>query len=143
MTNPRISLFFEKAVKLRNRMRLKRFIIDLFAAEGVELKQLNYIFCSDEELLTINRQFLNHDFLTDVITFPLSAANEPVEAEIYISVDRVKDNAGMLAQTAEKELHRVMVHGALHLCGYTDKTKKEIATIRAKEDEYLERYFAD
>ncbi|RYY57612.1 MAG: rRNA maturation RNase YbeY [Chitinophagaceae bacterium] len=137
--NP-IQFFFEKPYRLKDRIRLRKFIISIFRKEKVPFKQLNYIFCSDEELLIINRQYLNHDFLTDVITFPLSGRNEPVEAEIYISIDRVKDNAKTLGQTIGTELHRVIFHGALHLCGYRDKSKAEIKEIRSREDYYLKLY---
>ena len=87
-------------------------------------------------MLNINRSALNHDYYTDIITFPLSNKNQPIVAEIYVSVDRVKDNAIQLRQSFAQELSRVIAHGALHLCGYKDKTKKDIAKIRSKEDYY-------
>lgn len=104
------------------------------------LASLNYIFCTDKRLLEINRQYLKHDFYTDIITFPLSAPKMPVEAEIYISIDRVRENAKTLDVSFKTELHRVIFHGALHLCGYGDKTKGEKEKMRGKEDKYLQKY---
>ncbi|MFZ9388242.1 MAG: rRNA maturation RNase YbeY [Chitinophagaceae bacterium] len=137
----RIRFFHQyQAISLRNRNRLKSYIQGIFKREGRSLEGLNYIFCSDKELLKINREYLNHDFYTDIITFELSAPGAPVQGEIYISVDRVKDNAGSLGFSFNSELHRVIFHGALHLCGYRDKSKKEIEEIRKKEDYYLSGY---
>ncbi|WP_315819080.1 rRNA maturation RNase YbeY [Paraflavitalea speifideaquila] len=90
--------------------------------------------------MEINRQYLQHDYFTDIITFNLSSHPAPVIGEIYISIDRVRDNAQQFSTTFRDELHRVIFHGALHLCGYKDKTAKEEKLMRAKEDEYLTRY---
>lgn len=103
--------------------------------------ELSYVFCTDEYLLTINRDFLQHDYYTDIITFELSEPGQPVMGEIYISIDRVRDNAKIHQESFQRELHRVIFHGALHLCGYRDKTKKEQEEMRRKENEYLKRYF--
>ena len=119
-----------------NKTILKNMVIRIFKEEELALKHIDYIFCSDEFLLNINRSALNHDYYTDIITFPLSNKNQPIVAEIYVSVDRVKDNATQLHQTFAQELSRVIAHGALHLCGYKDKTKKNITEIRSKEDYY-------
>ena len=100
---------------------------------------INYIFCTDKALLEINRQFLSHDFYTDIITFDLSDANE-VQAEIYISVDRVKDNAKKLGVSFKSEMHRVVFHGVLHLCGYMDKSKQDKEDMRRMENLYLSKY---
>ncbi len=143
MIDPSVRFFFEKTIRLTGRTHLKQFIAKLFKIEQVKLQQLNYIFCSDEALLKINQQFLRHDFLTDVITFPLSAEGEPVEGEIYISIDRVRENAESLGISQQVELRRVIFHGALHLCGYRDKKKDEIAEIRQREDFYLAKYEKD
>jgi rRNA maturation RNase YbeY len=106
------------------------------------LGSLNIIFCSDEHLLGINRDFLQHDYYTDIITFDLSASsNAPLEAELYISVDRVKENATTLGQPFYRELHRVIFHGLLHLLGYKDKQKKDQALMREMEERLLEAYF--
>lgn len=88
----------------------------------------------------MNRDFLQHDYYTDIITFGLSEKNQPIEAEIYISIDRVKDNAKTLENNYQQEMLRVIFHGALHLCGFKDKTKSEISVMRAKEDQYLQQY---
>jgi rRNA maturation RNase YbeY len=128
-------------ITLKNRTALKHFIVALFKSEGKSLKSLNYIFCSDDYLLDINRSSLNHDFYTDIITFDLSDTKDRVEGEVYISTDRVKDNAQTLALTVQEELHRVIFHGALHLCGYNDKTLKDIKAMRGAEDKYLAKYF--
>jgi probable rRNA maturation factor len=124
---------------LRDRTAVKQVLQKLFEQERQPLKNLRYIFCTDEYLLRINRDFLQHDFYTDIITFQLG--NEPdtlgVEGEIYVSVERVRDNARTLAVPIRQELLRVIFHGALHLCGYGDKTSEEEVVMRAKEDEYI------
>lgn len=134
--------FFYQGVKvtLQHRTRLKNYIQSIFKKEGKKLLSINYIYCTDKALLEINRQFLSHDFYTDIITFDLSDANE-VQAEIYISVDRVKDNAVQLGVSFKSEMHRVIFHGVLHLCGYKDKSKQEKEEMRAKENLYLHKYF--
>jgi rRNA maturation RNase YbeY len=101
---------------------------------------MNYIFCSDKYLLSINQQFLNHDTYTDIITFGLHDKGTPVVAEVYISTERVKENAATHGVTYTNEMLRVLFHGALHLCGYKDKRKSDVLTMRAKEDAYLKRY---
>ena len=137
-----IHFFFADAkIALTERTRLKRFIASIFKKEGVRFLNLNYIFCSDDYLLGINRQFLKHDFYTDIITFDISEKGMPVNGEIYISVDRVVDNANTLTQSIKHELHRVLFHGVIHLCGYSDKSVKEKMTMRKKEEEYLSLYF--
>jgi len=139
-SNLPIHFFFEnKSIALQNRNRLKDFILTLFRKEKRSVESVNYIFCSDKKILEINRQFLNHDYYTDIITFDLSESNKIV-AEIYISLDRVRDNAKKEGTSLKSELHRVIFHGALHLCGYGDKTKAEIGVMRGKEEYYLERW---
>jgi probable rRNA maturation factor len=133
----------EVKVNLKNRNRLKQFIEELFAREEQELEDLQYVFCSDDYLLSINQQFLQHDTYTDIVTFELSPTPEVTMGEIYISVDRVAENAKNFDVSFEHELHRVIFHGALHLCGFKDKTKKEEEKMRAKENEYLHLYFED
>jgi rRNA maturation RNase YbeY len=128
-------------VRLPERKRLKDFILTLFKKEQQELFSLDYIFCSDKDLLKINLEFLKHDYLTDIITFDLSESRE-ITAEIYISIDRVKENARDLSLPFQEELHRVIFHGALHLCGYRDKSKKEQLLMRKKENRYLKDYFS-
>ena len=119
---------------------MKQFIIALFRREKKALAELSFIFCSDPYLLEINRQFLQHDFYTDIITFPLSDPGQPISGEIYISVDRVRENAAAFGNSLQKELHRVIFHGALHLCGYKDKTPGDEKLMRKMEDHYLALY---
>lgn len=133
--------FFFQGVKISlvNRARLKEFIGTIFKREGKQLESLNYIFCSDKALLEINQQFLAHDFYTDIITFDLSETKS-TRAEIYISTDRVRDNARQLGLPISDELHRVIFHGVLHLCGYRDKKPSEVKKMREKENYYLDRW---
>jgi len=137
----KVYFFFDnKKLSLQNRGNLKIFIEDIFKKEKKQLSSLNYIFCSDKKLLEINQSFLNHDFFTDIITFDLSE-DENICAEIYISVDRVKENSKALKASFTSELHRVLFHGVLHLCGYKDKTKAEKQKMREKEEYYINQYF--
>lgn len=131
----------EVKVNLKNKTKLKAFIKERFAKEGQELKNLQYVFCSDEYLLELNKQFLQHDTFTDIVTFELGTEPGVTEGEIYISIDRIKENAIKFDVSEEQELHRVIFHGALHLCGYKDKSKEQSAIMRKKENEYLELYF--
>jgi probable rRNA maturation factor len=136
-------LFFFDGVTpaINNRRKLKKYINSIFLAEKKELKVINYIFTSDNAIHKINKKHLNHDFYTDIITFKLSENNEPIVAEVYISFDRVRENAIQLNTSFSLELHRVMFHGVLHLTGYNDKTKGQKLIMRKKEDHYLSRYF--
>lgn len=131
-------------VTLKNKKPLKTFINKLFIREGKCLKSMNVIFCSDEYLLDINKQHLKHNFYTDIITFDISDPNSSsITAELYISIDRVRDNANTLKTDFSTELHRVIFHGALHLCGYKDKKTVDINIMRQKEDETLNQYFTN
>jgi len=132
--------FFKTPVILRDRTKLKKFIEGVFRNEKKKLHSLNFIFCTDEELLQINRSYLKHDYYTDIITFGLSEKLAPIEGEIYISVDRVNENAKNLKQKPRKELHRVIFHGVLHLCGLNDKNSQERKNMRDKEDMLLKSY---
>lgn len=134
--------FLDRKPVLKDRTRLKLFIEKLFILEKKKLANLSYIFCSDDHLLGINKDFLKHDFYTDVITFDLSSFKTETEGEVYLSVDRIKDNARQLGVSFTEELHRVIFHGALHLCGYKDKKKEDILLMRKKEEEYLKSYFS-
>ncbi|HNP21502.1 MAG TPA: rRNA maturation RNase YbeY [Panacibacter sp.] len=122
--------------------KLKIFINNLFENEKKKLNRIDYIFCSDSYLLNINRQFLDHDFYTDIITFELSQKTQPTSAEIYISVERVKENSHKFKTTFEEELLRVIFHGALHLCGYKDKDSEDFKVMRAKENYYITLFLA-
>ncbi|RYY39780.1 MAG: rRNA maturation RNase YbeY [Chitinophagaceae bacterium] len=122
------------------RSELKVFLGQLAKAEGKAVAAINYIFCSDEYLLQINQAHLDHDTYTDIITFPYHTPGAPLESDIYISVDRVRENAASFGVPFQTELYRVMFHGLLHLCGYKDKTKADQTLMRAKEDFWLQRY---
>jgi probable rRNA maturation factor len=140
-TTALIHFSFPANISLRERTRLKTFIAALFRREKTPLAEIQYVFCTDRYLLDINRQYLQHDYYTDIITFDLSDPDQPINAEIYISVDRVRENALEFNSSVQKELHRVIFHGALHLCGYTDKGEKAEKEMRKMEDKYLNLYF--
>ena len=109
----------------------------VLAKEEQHAKTINYIFCSDDYLLKINKEYLNHDTLTDIITFDNSEEEGKIEADIFISIDRIKENALSLKKDFDQELHRVIIHGLLHLLGYNDKTDDDKAEMRKKEDACL------
>lgn len=134
--------YADRKLVLAQKMTIQRFVETIFKKEKKKLAHINYVFCSDAYLLNINRDFLTHDYYTDIITFELSETSEPVEAEIYISTDRVKDNSGQLGVSFKEEMLRVIFHGALHLCGYKDKKKNEVALMREKENHYLSTYLS-
>ena len=140
-TTPPVWFHFLHPVALADRKALKAFIAKMFRNEQTELGEVHFIFCSDAYLLEINRQYLKHDYFTDIITFNLAEKGEPVRGEIFISVERVKDNAKTLQVSFKEEIHRVIFHGVLHLCGYKDKKPSDIRQMRSKEDEYLAQYF--
>lgn len=133
--------FIETAVKLQERRRLKIFIDQLFISYKHPYKQLTIVFCTDTYLLDINKQFLNHDYFTDIITFNLAGLKLPIEGEIYISIDRVKDNATIHQVSLKEELHRIIFHGVLHLCGFSDKKPKHKLAMTAAENICLHEYF--
>ena len=124
----------------KNRNALKTFLLKLFRQEGKGVGVINYIFCTDAYLLELNIGYLQHDTLTDIITFPLSESAVPLIADVFISVERVRENAQIFSTSFNHELHRVIFHGALHLCGYKDKSKTAQGFMRSKEDFYLEKY---
>ncbi|NBB19739.1 rRNA maturation RNase YbeY [Runella sp. CRIBMP] len=133
-----IQFFIEDVdFKVPQSRKTKSWLQSIIKAEGFSLNQLNYIFCSDEYLLNVNRQYLDHDFYTDIITFDNSEEEAVVEGDIFISIDRVKDNAQELNKPFEEELRRVLAHGILHLVGYDDKEDEQEQEMRAKEDFYL------
>jgi len=112
-------------------------VLSIIEKEKKSIKTVTYIFCSDRFLLKINRQFLQHDYYTDIITFNLSEDNKEIEGEIYISIDRIRQNSKKIGVPFPEELLRIMIHGILHLCGYNDQTLKEKKTMTEKEDYYL------
>ncbi|TAE39751.1 MAG: rRNA maturation RNase YbeY [Runella slithyformis] len=134
--------FFSEDIsfKVPNIRQTKAWLKATAQAEGFKLNQLNYIFCSDEYLLGVNRQYLNHDFYTDIITFDNGEIEGEIEGDIFVSIERVRENATEFKKTFEEELKRVLVHGVLHLSGYGDKTEEEEKTMREKENFYLHLY---
>ena len=116
-------LFFDydRRSNLKNKKKLRLYLINLFLKEKKQILNVNYIFCSDNHLIKINRNFLKHNYYTDVISFNLANSSVDIQGEIYISVDRVRENAVKEEVTYREELHRVIFHGTLHLCGYDDK----------------------
>ena len=117
--------------------RIKIWLKTIASKEGYEIKDLNYIFMSDEELLKINIEYLNHDTYTDIITFDNAEVKGKIESDIFISLERTEANAKKFSTTFENELYRVLAHGLLHLCGYKDKKKTDIELMRKKEEESL------
>lgn len=128
--------FFQEDTQfnLPEKLKTKRWLKVLSFEEGFKIIELNYIFCSDEYLHTINLDYLDHDTYTDIITFDNSEEAHVLEGDIFISIDRVKDNAKKQQQEFVDELLRVLSHGFFHLCGYKDKLEQEILTMRSKED---------
>jgi rRNA maturation RNase YbeY len=122
---------------VRGKRELVKWINQVIVNEAMELGFISISFCTDKHLLGINKSALQHDYYTDIITFQLNDKYEAIEGDLYISIDRVKDNAKTLGIKWGDELNRVIVHGVLHLCGYKDKTKKDLELMRKKENEYL------
>ena len=131
--------FFNEDIpyKLAQQQATRQWLKQQAEREGYAVGDLNYIFCSDEYVLQVNRDYLQHDYYTDIITFDQSEDGGKIEGDIFISVERVADNANRLAIPAGQEMRRVLAHGLLHLCGYGDKTEEESARMRLKEDEWL------
>jgi len=123
--------------KVINPIKTKRWLKSVIKAEGFELLEINYIFCNDQYLHTINLEYLKHDTLTDIITFDNSEEDELIEGDIFVSVERLIDNTKDFNTSFDQEFKRVIVHGILHLCGYFDKTEEDKQQIRAKEDFYI------
>lgn len=134
--------FISSTFYFPERTRLKKFILQLFRKEGYAVETVNYIFCTDAFLIELNTLYLGHNSYTDILTFLISDKSIPVMADIYVSVERVKENAQIFNTGFLMELHRVIFHGALHICGYMDKTASQTKKMRFKEDEYLRRYFS-
>ena len=134
--DPEIQFFIETEFTLSSEQELQHWLIDVLQSEAKELGYLNFILLSDDALLEMNKNYLDHDYYTDVITFDLSNS-DIISGEIYISIDRVIDNANELNKEVDDELHRVMVHGLLHLVGYDDKSPEDKELMTSKEDKYL------
>jgi probable rRNA maturation factor len=137
--------YYEQEVRarLKDKRKLSGYLLSLVKTHLPKVKHtdLRFIFCTDDYLLTINQQFLDHDTFTDIITFDLSEDKEKLEGEIYISVQRIQDNATKFHTDYRQELHRVIFHGVLHLCGFKDKTAKDKEQMRLHENGCLEAYF--
>lgn len=130
--------FFSEDIQfeLENRQTVIKWINQVIKDQKSSLGTINYIFCTDEYLLKLNKQYLDHDTYTDIITFDYSTPNV-LSGEIYISIDRVEENSKKFKCTFSNELHRVIIHGILHLSGQGDKTEEESKMMRSKEDHYL------
>ena len=130
--------------RLKSKRKLSAFLKNL-VLEHLDVKRtdITYIFCDDDYLLEKNREFLNHDTLTDIITFDLSGSETELLSEIYISVDRIAENAKKYSVSYDRELHRVIFHGALHLCGFKDKKKEDKALMTEMENKCLQQYFTE
>jgi probable rRNA maturation factor len=131
--------FFHQDIsfKVAAPIKTRKWLREVIRSENRQLLNLNYIFCSDAYLLSINQQYLNHNTLTDIITFDNKEEQDEIESDIFISIDRVRENADKLKVEFDQELHRVLVHGVLHLCGYKDKTPAQRSAMRKREDAYL------
>jgi len=135
---PSVHYFYESIdFKLSKPLLTSRWIKDVIKLERRKLEGLNYIFCSDQYLLEINKEYLNHNTYTDIITFDNSEEAGLLSGDIFISIERVKENANQLKSSFIDELNRVMIHGVLHLIGYKDKSIQEKKLMRKREDAYL------
>lgn len=135
---PTINFFSESInYNLKQKIKLKKWIKTTIEKEGYKLQELNFIFCDDEYLLNINQQYLNHDTYTDIITFDNSDEEGIIISDIFISIERVKENAKTFNKSDFDEVCRIMIHGTLHLLGYKDKGKEAKTLMTQKEDEYL------
>lgn len=138
MAKPAVNFFLEDVnYTIKNKTLIRSWMNAAILAEGYALEELNFILCSDEYLLHINQQFLDHDTYTDVITFDNSERLKSINGDIFISIERIKENAADLKVSVAEELCRIMIHGTLHLLGYKDKTKALKLQMTAKEDHYL------
>jgi len=129
--------YLDRKPLFTDKIKIRQFVQHIFKKEKVIIERIDYIFCSDDYLLEINKKFLKQDYYTDVIAFNLSDSSAKLKGEIYISSDRIKENAFDLKIKSKEEFLRVIIHGALHLCGYTDKSKKEADLMRVLENKYL------
>jgi rRNA maturation RNase YbeY len=137
--------FFKDGINFQpqHKLALREWLMTAAKNEGFSIASLTYVFMNDARLLLLNRRYLNHDEYTDIITFDLAEKDrrkkKEIEGEIYISIERVRENAKKFGISVSRELHRVMIHGLLHLCGYSDKTSKAKSKMTLKEDFYLEK----
>lgn len=131
-----IQFFFENIDEISLGDKTKNWLVSLIASENKKSGEINYIFCDDEYLLKVNKDFLNHDYYTDIITFDY-VKGKTISGDIFVSLPRIFENAANLSNDFNAELHRVLAHGVLHLIGYKDKTDEEITEMRNKEGFYL------
>ena len=124
-----------------NRIAIKKFLLSLFNDYTKQVENINYIFCTDKYLLELNKEYLNHDYYTDIITFELGSSKAPLVSDIYISVDRARENAQTHSVPMFHEVMRLLIHGALHLCGKKDKRPKDYKTMKQLEELYLNKWF--
>ena len=137
-----ISFNYETDFELDNEALYEDWISRIIESEGFDQGEINYIFCDDEYLHKINVEYLNHDTLTDIISFDYTVGNL-IQGDISVSVERVKDNANDFNVSFEEELKRVLSHGVLHYCGYKDKSPKDDALMRSKEDEKMQMFHVE
>ncbi len=137
-----ISFNYELEFQLENEEQYSSWISNVISSENKKEGDINYIFCDDEYILEINKQYLDHDYYTDIISFDYSVGNE-LHGDIFVSVERVRENAIEFEVTFDEELKRVLAHGVLHYCGYKDKTKEEELIMRSKEDEKIKMFHVE
>ena len=134
-----INYFFEEISTIAINEDISTWLEDIIVNEEKKLGKIQYIFCDDEYLLHVNREYLQHDFYTDIITFDY-VKGKKISGDIFVSLPRIKDNAVQLSTDENEELKRVLAHGILHLCGYKDKSEEEQTMMTEKEDYYLSKY---
>ena len=142
MTHSHSSIYFHYLIPtfyFPHRVFTKAFIASIFADHRKKIDTINYIFCSDKYLLSLNKNHLNHNYYTDIITFDLSN-DSMITADVFISVERARENAVLFGNTILEEVIRLLIHGALHLCGFKDKTKKDSNRMKGFENKYLTHY---
>lgn len=137
-----ISFNYETEFELRNEPDFSKWLSAVILSENKKEGEINYIFCDDNYLLDINQQYLDHDTLTDIISFDYSVGNE-INGDVFVSVERVKENASDYNVTFHEEIQRVLVHGILHYCGYKDKTESDERIMRSKEEEKMKMFHVE
>ena len=137
-----IEFNFKTEFQLNNISELKDWLIRVISSEKYEQGDIDFIFCSDEELLNINQEYLNHDTYTDIITFDYTS-NKVISGDVFISIDRVRENSNTFKTGFQNELLRVMSHGVLHLMGYKDKDEDDVKVMRAKEEEKIKMFHVE
>ncbi|TWO34010.1 rRNA maturation RNase YbeY [Seonamhaeicola sediminis] len=133
-----INFNYETEFIIEDELRISDWILQTIKQEGFKIEEVNYVFCDDDYLHKLNKEFLNHDTLTDIISFDYSVG-KIIQGDIFISVQRVEDNANDFNVSFSEELNRVIIHGILHYCGYKDKSEKDAKLMRNKENHYLSR----